>query len=479
MRSLKFTAPEYDSIDMPATGLSTWVIIYWSYKREIGEPQLTFNWCQAFSDWQTNFALTNGVNFRSPHATEAIVPELLRTVWEEHQPQGKDAVLWEAMQQGGVSGDCFIKIAFEESYVDPAGYEHPARIRILPLNAAFCMPVDENEILTKRGWLHADDVIVGDEALALNHETDELVWSPVKAVNIFDWDGPLHEWRSKYFSAATTPDHRWAYRGTGNAPTTTMRTTGELHRLAGGSLVLAGGDLCEFPAVSAHTDEFVELVGWVASEGWFDSAAVVVGQSPQAHPEFCRRIEKLSDFYQGSTYEKANGFLHWYFPVVIGRDVQKVVTAEKYIDPVFISSLTLPQARLLYETLLDGDGDTQRLGGRERLYQTGPLIDSFQMLAMMLGKRSISKVSDTPRGEFGGFDGTVGVHQSRTANLKWMDRSVRHYRGRVWCPTTSVGTWVTRRKEVMPLRCDTSTSDEAQGSIFKNTVYLTGNCFPE
>ena len=415
------------------------------------------------------------MSFHSPHATEAIVPELLRTVWEEHNPQTKDQLLWELHQQGSVSGDSFIKIGYEQPYVDPSGYEHPGRIRILPLNSAFCLPVEENEILTQRGWLSADEVQVGDQALSLDPETDELVWSDVEAVNIYDWDGPMHEWKSKQFSALTTPDHRWIYETTGYEPKRRMRTSAELHDLTGGSLILAGGELCEFPPISEHADEFVELVGWVATEGWFDSAAVVVGQSPEKHSGFCRRIEKLCDHYQGSTYERANGFLHWYFPVVIGREVQKVLTADKYIDPAFLSSLTLPQARLLYETLLDGDGDTQRLGGRERFYQSGPLIDSFQMLAAMLGKRSVSKLSDTPRGEFGSYDGTVGVHQSRTANIKWMDRSIRHYRGRVWCPTTSVGTWITRRKEVLPQ----SGSNGEQGSIFKSTVYVTGNCFPE
>jgi hypothetical protein len=44
------------------------------------------------------------------------------------------------MQQGSVSGDCFIKIAFENAFQDPAGNFHPDRIRILPLNSAFCFP---------------------------------------------------------------------------------------------------------------------------------------------------------------------------------------------------------------------------------------------------------------------------------------------------------------------------------------------------
>jgi hypothetical protein len=449
---------------------------HWSYRREIGEPQLTFNWSAAFSDFLTNFCLTNGTYFKSPKATEAIVPELLRTIWEEHQPQGKDAVMWEIMQQSSVSGDSFVKVAFEESFVDPAGYEHPARIRILPLNSAFCMPADENEILTKRGWLNADQVRVGDEALVLDYETDELVWSRVGRINVFDWDGPLYEWRSKNFSAATTADHRWIYDTSGERGTRGMRSTAELHEVTGGSLVLAGGELKHFPTMPEHSDEFVELVGWVAAEGWFDSSAVCVGQSPRVHPDFCERIDKLCHHFQGSVYERSDGFLQWYFPVTIGRQVQAVLHEEKEIDSGFLTNLTRPQAELLFNTLLDGDGETARIGGRERLYQNNlGLIDSFQMLAMMLGKRSISKVSDTPRGKFGGRDGTVGVHHSRTANMKWMNRSVRHYRGRVWCPTTSVGTWVTRRKEVTPA----SGAGADRGNIFRNTVYITGNCFPE
>ena len=39
-----------------------------------------------------------------------------------------------------VSGDVFVKVAFEEPYVDPAGVPINGRIRILPLNPAFCFP---------------------------------------------------------------------------------------------------------------------------------------------------------------------------------------------------------------------------------------------------------------------------------------------------------------------------------------------------
>lgn len=111
---------------------------HWAYRREAGEPQLTFNWVRAFSDYLVNFAFGKGINFHSPEATSAIVPHILKEVWEIHN--SKHDVLMEIGQLGSVSGDCFVKVAWEDPYVDAAGLPHDGKIRILPLNPAFCFP---------------------------------------------------------------------------------------------------------------------------------------------------------------------------------------------------------------------------------------------------------------------------------------------------------------------------------------------------
>jgi hypothetical protein len=67
-----------------------------------------------------------------------IVPPLLKRVWEIDNPKSK--LLWEIGQLGGVSGDCFIKVAYEDPFVDPSGMLHPGRVRILPINPAFAFP---------------------------------------------------------------------------------------------------------------------------------------------------------------------------------------------------------------------------------------------------------------------------------------------------------------------------------------------------
>ena len=111
---------------------------HYSYRRQAGEAQLALNYWRAISDFIINFTFGKGVQFRSPKETEAIVPDLLERVWEVDN--NKATVLWEIGQQGGVSGDCFIKVAYEEPYVDPSGRTHPGRVRVLPLNSSFAFP---------------------------------------------------------------------------------------------------------------------------------------------------------------------------------------------------------------------------------------------------------------------------------------------------------------------------------------------------
>jgi Phage portal protein, SPP1 Gp6-like len=111
---------------------------HWSYRRETGETQMVYNYYRAFTDYIINFTFGRGAMFRSPVATEAIVPDLLKRVWEIDND--KHGTLWEMGQQGGVSGDCFVKVAYEEAYEDSTGRLHPGRVRILPLNSSFAFP---------------------------------------------------------------------------------------------------------------------------------------------------------------------------------------------------------------------------------------------------------------------------------------------------------------------------------------------------
>ena len=111
---------------------------HWGYRREQGEMQIAVNYYRAFIDYLDRFTFGEGVQFRSPKATEAIVPDRLERVWEIDND--KMRVLFEMAQLGSITGDCFVKVAYEEAWEDSIGRYHPGRVRILPLNSAFAFP---------------------------------------------------------------------------------------------------------------------------------------------------------------------------------------------------------------------------------------------------------------------------------------------------------------------------------------------------
>lgn len=111
---------------------------HWGVRKEFGDAQLTFNYIRAFSDYINNFCFSRGISFNTAKEYEHITPALLKRIWQNDN--NMKTVLWEMGQQGGVSGDAFVKVAYEPAWTDEAGVLHEGRVRILPLNSAYCFP---------------------------------------------------------------------------------------------------------------------------------------------------------------------------------------------------------------------------------------------------------------------------------------------------------------------------------------------------
>lgn len=84
------------------------------------------------------FCFGRGVEFSAQKRFEHITPALLQRAW--HVDNDMKDTLWSMAEQGGVSGDSFVKVAYQPAWVDPAGNRHPGRVRILPLAAAYSFP---------------------------------------------------------------------------------------------------------------------------------------------------------------------------------------------------------------------------------------------------------------------------------------------------------------------------------------------------
>ena len=112
---------------------------HWAYRRPPGEPQITANYVSTFSDFLTNFTFSKSVNFGVDAEFTHITPALLDRIWD--LDNRKDELLWMIGNIGSVYGDCFVKVAYEQPYVNSStGEIVPGRVRILPINPSFAFP---------------------------------------------------------------------------------------------------------------------------------------------------------------------------------------------------------------------------------------------------------------------------------------------------------------------------------------------------
>jgi hypothetical protein len=111
---------------------------HWAYRRQVGEPQLVFNYAAALSDYLTNFTFGKPVQFHSDKRVAHIVPALIDRILSKDN--NKEQLFWCMGNLGSVSGDAFCKIAYDPPWQDPAGNPHPGRVRLLAINPAFAFP---------------------------------------------------------------------------------------------------------------------------------------------------------------------------------------------------------------------------------------------------------------------------------------------------------------------------------------------------
>ncbi|MFE9834024.1 phage portal protein [Streptomyces sp. NPDC005551] len=110
----------------------------WAYRAAPGETQVTANYARALTEYAVNFCFGRGVHFGAEKKYEHVIPALLKRIWEVDN--NKKPLIYEMGLQGGVSGDAFIKVAYDPGYTDSAKNVHRGRVRILPLNSAHCFP---------------------------------------------------------------------------------------------------------------------------------------------------------------------------------------------------------------------------------------------------------------------------------------------------------------------------------------------------
>ena len=331
----------------------------------------------------------------------------------------------------------------------------------------YCVDSD-TEALTQRGWLGIDQITEDDTILS--YSESDLTWSSIKSIYRGKYDGLMHYITSRSVDALVTPHHKLV----------TGRGLIEAELIKQSDQVIIMGNAVSAPIEKTYSDSFVELVGWIMTEGCYQlpKNSIQVSQNPGAKADRIRHCLNMLNFKFSESLHKNN--LCFSLNVSASKQIFEIFPI-KNLNMDFILALTADQRELLIKTMIDGDGWYRKGNNMSYCQKDKEHVDLFQALLTLAGKKSnyhyivdhpsfrklvnfysvnvFSKRGNKTNGGClnfnGGLNNGVGLNRGRGKSA-FPNTPTVQYNGMVWCPETEYGCFVARRN---------------------GKVYLTGNTY--
>jgi RNA polymerase Rpb2, domain 6/RNA polymerase Rpb1, domain 2 len=271
----------------------------------------------------------------------------------------------------------------------------------------------ETEVLTKRGWIKWEEATLDDEFFSINEKNEIIYQKPIRLVKRF-YDGKMLGYKGKYLDWLVTPNHKmWTSYGRKINSTFKYRFT-EMSALFGNHInvkqmgfTLNRETYIKEVVVGNKTflsSDYCEFLGWFISEGSFNIDKnkryykVCIWQSEKENAENFARISQLLTrmhirywIHKNVKKEKV-GFIfsdkQMYIHLL--EECGGYYCDEKFIPRNVLLNFSKNDLRLLFDSLILGDGYTQlnTLNFNKNFYYTTvsrKLADTIQELFTLLG----------------------------------------------------------------------------------------------
>jgi hypothetical protein len=335
----------------------------------------------------------------------------------------------------------------------------------------------QTECLTKRGWKKYNELLEKDEIYCFDQRTEVGMWSPLIGLAIYDWDDEMYSVKTDRMDCLVTPNHGWCVGNT-SVPGYVRVEMKDIHT---GHFIPNKVRLVDDAVLPKLHDAFVELVGWIVTEGCFNIGIrkengklryrVIISQSRKSNEDNCKRIYRCLKQapFNFSMYEdkRGSGVIDF---TIHGEPARLLMEwlPEKKLTYNLINLLSVSQLELLYDTMLRGDGsrfDPTNVKSQDIYFSSDvELSNQFQMIATLLGKATNQREGkadlrvESHKKSYYGIINKVSCR--REDQNKWRTllkhREIQHYQGKVWCPQTLTGTWIARRNGITYLTGNTS-----------------------
>lgn len=344
----------------------------------------------------------------------------------------------------------FLKLKSSNDIIHPSFFQAGART-----GRASCVPLD-TEILTREGWKTWDRLTLGEEVLGYNLTTDRLEWAELQGIH--REKTPVGElkfrrWQSlkKTRGPICTADHLWVVKNkyfkglmkAEDAPT--RRGEADLSLIAGAE----PGESLE--GTSTITPQEAAFLGWMLTDGHVDylesgSVRASVGVKKPSSIWCLDALTKALDYsIQRYTYKKKDGA-----EVVVYS--LKTKETKKYFDKInyhscslqeIVTSLSTQARQAMYNAMMEGDGAWRRsvFAGTKN-----EVCEAFLTICALLGKPTSYRFFKIRSGKT-----LTSVNIFDKKEVPQPRFNLLNRKEEVWCPKTSLGTWVMKQHRIVSI----------------------------
>lgn len=348
----------------------------------------------------------------------------------------------------------------EYTYKD--GRIHPD-IDALQVSGRKCLP-ETHRILTRRGVLHIDDVVIGDETLDMRNR-----WVPIQEIHRYD-NAPIHRFENRSVFLESTPEHKWVqWTENGGVRGLQPLVAGSRRRLQlTPDAYPFDRKETHFPQDMTDGERFAALVGLLVTDGTAklrtDAPNNGVFRVYQTEGKFYDLFmellpsEWITNDYKRSPKKHMLKSGRWVtgrsaiheislkasiiWPMLREAGLDVTLEGLRYSSSLMTWLLTLSQHETLafLTAIYLADGNQCKSGGTEIASLNPNAVDVFQVAAYRCGKRSNYRVYE---GEVVPRSGVIHLLNDRvsTRNLAEDGTTFVEYEAPVWCVTTSTGTF--------------------------------------
>lgn len=298
----------------------------------------------------------------------------------------------------------------------------------------------ETEILTLDGWKHYNEISPGDSIYAYDTDEHKIVKSHVEHVHNYPGEHKTYEFKSKTFSAVTTPEHRWPVASK-NSNSTSFITSEDMYNLKFSERRLVVGGDSSFASNSDWTGVELFFAGlWLSQEfdSWNDATIKICIKGSRDRVSLVKTLHGIADGSDIKLIDVPRG--GYLYLTVVGpfRDKLAKTFPERKLTHSFVSSLSQRQAKCLVNGILQ-DNMWDFTSKPVTKFRSGNkhMVDIFQHACLIAGWSSYTTYS--PREGY-------TLHQSCSSytSLRLISKTETTSDG-VWCVTTPQSTWIARR----------------------------------